>query len=66
MLHMQVVNYKRKLWEGMAVVVEAVGGGKQATRRARSCGHVPPLYVDCNPANANQFVNLSTITEIQK
>ena len=34
---------KQELWEGIAVAVEAVGGGgEQATRCASSCGHVHP------------------------
>ena len=44
-LHMRVVKFKQKLWEGTPVVVEAMGGiPRHATRRARSCGHVHPHF----------------------
>ena len=35
---MLVVKYKKKLWEGMAVAVEAVGG--EANKRRDAQGHV--------------------------
>ena len=45
MLHMLVVKYKKKLWEGMAVAVEAVGGRRasDATRKVMS-SRTPTLY----------------------
>ena len=57
---------KQELWEGIAVAVEAVGE-EEASKRRDAQAHVvtyTPLYVGCNPANANKFVDISTITKM--
>jgi hypothetical protein len=65
------VKYELDFWEGRGTAVKAAGGGeggKQTTRRARSCGHLHLPYLGWDLVITDKFVNISLfkIIRIQK